>query len=130
MDIKKLTEEAKKAQFLAGIITENENIQECGMGAITPAVTPEEQLSEEVPAEAQLTPEVQAVVDRVNEIMSGLNYKLNIQPYGVDLRYQYWRRLPLGILGALKQDFDVYQDDDQGDEEVRKTEYQIRPYVR
>ncbi len=139
MDNSKLTNEAKKAQFLAGIIKECEEVgatpdeafKKADGAFMGPDGISQEKLdmvSKMMEEEAQEpSPEIKEIIERVEELLKGSFYKIHVQPYGIDLRYEYWRRLPLGIYGQLKYEFDVYEDTDQGDEEVRKIEYQIRP---
>lgn len=142
MDNSKLTNEAKKAQFLAGIIKECEEVgptpEKDGINIYSEFMAPNDiygQITLDMVSRAKLmeqevqepSPEIKEIIERVEELLKGSFYKIHVQPYGIDLRYEYWRRLPLGIYGQLKYEFDVYEDTDQGDEEVRKIEYQIRP---
>ena len=117
MDNSKLTKEAYKAQFLAGLITED-NIKK-----------PEKELpgiSSEPAIESPINPENTEIIKRVEELLNGSTYKLDVKPDVVNLRYKYWKKLPLGILAHLKSEFDVYEDTDMGDKPFDIYFYQIR----
>lgn len=134
MENNKISKESIKVQYMAGVISE-ETMLELSKGLDHSkekiimefkTIEPLEKsvanvLKENIRAiGTELSKEEMAskITNILDEVLSGLNYKITVMPESVNLRYKYWRKLPLGILGELKSKLNIFEDDSLGDDDT------------